>query len=123
MPSSDSSADDRPERRESVRKKTRPLEVRFNTLSFEGKGILKNASRDGLCILTPRPPGQGDMVSVAFRDLAGNWIELMGVVRWSQDPEESDTTVEPQFGMLIDKPVDRAYLAFLAALLRLPDAS
>ena len=122
MPSSGSSADDCPERRKSVRRKTRPIEVRFHTLSVEGKGILKNASRDGLCILTPRPPGPGDMVSVAFRDLADNWIELTGVVRWSEDLEESDPTVEPQFGMLIDKPVDKAYLAFLETLLGLPEA-
>ena len=122
MPSSGSGADDCPERRKSVRRKTRSLEVRFNTTSVEGKGILKNASRDGLCILTPRTPEQGDMVQVAFRDLADNWIELTGVVRWIQDLSVSDPTAEPRFGMLIDKPTPKTYFAFLEALRGLPEA-
>ena len=123
MPSSGSGADDGPERRKPVRRKTpRPIEVRFNTLSVEGKGILKNVSREGICILTPQPPGPGEMVQVRFQDLAECWIELTGVVRWSQDLEESDPTVAPQFGMLIDKPTPKEYFAFLETLRALPEA-
>ena len=122
MPSSGSSADDCPERRKSVRRKTRSLEVHFHTLSVEGRGILKNASREGLCILTPRPPAQGEMVHVTFQDLAGDWIELTGVVRWSLDLSVSDPTAEPRFGMLIDRPMPKSYPAFLKELLGLPEA-
>ena len=61
--------------------------------------------------------------NVEFQDSEQNLIKLTGVVRWSEDGGAdggSDST--PRFGVLIDRPISKAYLAFLKGLLAGPEA-
>ncbi len=71
---SQSSDPELPQRRTAVRRKTSPLPVSFDTLGAEGKGLLKNVSPKGLCILTRRPLETGSMVHVEFQDSEQNLI-------------------------------------------------
>ncbi len=120
---SQSSDPELPQRRTAVRRKTRPIPVSFDTLGAEGKGLLKNVSPEGLCILTRRPLEVGSMAHVEFQDSEQNLIKLTGVVRWSEGGgADGGSDPTPRFGMLIDRPISKAYLAFLKGLLAGPEA-
>ena len=97
------------------------VEVRFEAVSSSGTGHLKNASREGLFVVTPDPPAIGDRTHLLFQDLAYRWIELHGVVRWRRDESESSPTSQPGFAVELEAPSD-AYLQFFEELGRRPAA-
>ncbi len=76
------------------------LMISFNDNGFDGLGLTKNISKDGLCVSSEvqLPAHQELVLSIA---LPGNVLNLKGEVAWSKDTGGLNEDVPDQIGIKI----------------------
>ncbi len=97
-------------------RKMKPIRAAFKTDQLRAKGEIATIAMEGLFIATESLPSADDRVTIAFRDPAGNTIEVSGSVRWTTAQLPPGKCAKPGFGVHLEAPGD-AYQAFYEAVL------
>jgi hypothetical protein len=101
-------------RRRRLKRRARPVLLRFASPTARGKGHVRNLRRNGLFVATRLLPKPLEQVRIAIRTGHHAKIEVRGVVRWTS-AERPKAASDSGFGVQIDPSPE--YLAFFESLL------